>query len=338
MKKVIMYFLLMIMIIILLPMIFVGSCAEVKSAPVEEEHSIEEEHSSININVFLYNEKKTVTMPLEEYLKGVIAAEMPAEFEPDALKAQAVAARTYVYSRYRKIYSPEDKVHEGADICDNPAHCQAWTTRENAEKNWDRAMADIYWGKIEKAVQETEGLIIVYNGVVANPVFHSNSGGKTENAEDVWNGVMVPYLKSVVSLGEETTPEFRDVVIIKATDFCSKLKKEHPEFKINEKDVFKDIKILDLTEGGRVDNIKIGNITVKGTDFRRIFSLKSANFKIDKGEGNTVKIITAGYGHGVGMSQWGANYMAKNGSSYKEILKYYYQGVEIESIEMLEGL
>ncbi len=294
-----------------------------------------ETDNDLKIRVYVNKEKKIVEMELEEYVKGVVAAEMPAEFEPEALKAQAVAARTYVLGRYEKIYNDEQMLHEGADICTDPAHCQAWVSKSDAMKKWSFFSSKKYWNKISDAVESTKGRIITYNDKIANPVFHSNSGGRTENAEDVWDGCVVPYLKSVVSKGEDASKEYKTTVSFKTSDFKNRLKKEYPDIKFTSSNLIKSIKILNYTEGGRVKTLQIENIKLKGTDFRRIFSLRSANFKIE-GKKDSLNITTIGNGHGVGMSQWGANYLAKSGKDYEYIIKYYYLGVELSSIDTLK--
>lgn len=318
--------LLMIFTTVILPLLIVKGCANSNVAK-------QKEGEGIKIKVYISAEKKEREMELEEYIKGVVAAEMPAEFEVEALKAQAVAARTYAFSRMKGIYSVKDNIHNGSDICTDPGHCQAWVSKQTAMKRWGIFSAIKYWNKIDKAVNETRNIIITYNNNIANPLFHSNSGGRTENAEDVWDGVEVPYLKSVRSDGEDVTSEFKSTITIEVKEFTDKLKNEYSDFKINDKDIIKDIKIVDFTAGGRVKTIKTGNHVLKGTDFRRIFSLRSANFKVEKGDDKNLKITTYGNGHGVGMSQWGANNLAKLGGSYDEIIKYYYKGVELSTID-----
>lgn len=327
MKRVLYYIVIMLVIVILLPSVIIRSCSL-----KENVETLPKGQKGVKIKVCVSAENKVKEMLLEEYIKGVVAAEMPAEFEAEALKAQAIAARTYAYGRMGKIYTAKEDTHQGGDICTDPGHCQAWVSRDAAMRKWKIFSALQYWNKISKAVKDTEGILILYHGEVVNPVFHSNSGGRTENIEDVWGGSGVPYLKSVVSKGEEVSSEYRNTVSIRITDFIHKVKKEYSNAKLTEKNIFKDIKVMGHTEGGRVKTIKIGNITLKGTEFRKLFSLKSANFTIDKSENNTMKITTVGNGHGVGMSQWGANALAKNGYNYEEILTYYYTGVELGKI------
>lgn len=356
MKKIGYFLILIIAVIIILPMLIVKSYSfnitgkktsktdnenregKQGESPVGAGDQREEEKDKIKIKVYIESEDKVKEMELEEYVIGVVAAEMPAEFAFEALKAQAVAARTYAYGRLKGIYTSKDDMHRGADICTDFTHCQAWVSKEEAIKKWDVDYANTYWDKIKKAVEETKGIIILYKGVIANPVFHSNSGGKTENAEEVWDVAPVDYLKSVISEGEDASPVFKTVTKISSTEFYDTLKENYPDIKLNKNNIPGDIKILEYTEGERVKRIKVGNIEMKGTDFRKIFSLRSANFELNKDENDMIEIITYGNGHGVGMSQWGANNLAKNGKNWEEIIKYYYIGVELDTIDNVENI
>jgi len=336
MKRLIYYAFIMIVVVLIIPLFIVKSCtAGLDDKPVQEapQSVVTLELKPEEIAVYNAESKTVHSMDLEEYVKCVVAAEMPAEFEIEALKAQAVAARTYAFTRMLNSYDGRDDLHQGADVCTDPGHCQAWVSKETAMSHWEEEKAEVYWGKIERAVEETRGIIITYEDTVANPVFHSNSGGRTENAENVWRGSPVPYLVSVDSEGEDMCDEYENVVSIKKEDFIEALKRKYPSFKFSGADIIDDMEITGYTEGGRVKDIRIGNITLSGTEFRNLYSLKSANFKIENGENGTLKITTIGNGHGVGMSQWGANYLAGNGTGFEEILKYYYRGIKLETIE-----
>ncbi|PYG89518.1 stage II sporulation protein D [Ruminiclostridium sufflavum DSM 19573] len=327
MKKVIGYIVLMLIIVVVIPLIIVHNF-DIGTVP----ENTADKKDSITINVYVSEQKKVVNMQLEDYLLGVVAAEMPASFETEALKAQAIAARTYALGRATKLYgSGKDDVHNGADVCTDPGHCQAWISKDTAMKRWGFLSSFRYWNKICKAVKETSGQVLEYDNVLINPLFHSNSGGHTENAEDVWAGTPEPYLKGVESFGEENSKEYKNEVIWEQKDIIKALKEFNPKIKIDEKDIMSDIEIKKYSSGDRVMDMKIGNITMKGTDFRKILQLKSANFKLTKLPDSRISITTLGYGHGVGMSQCGANYMAQKGSSCEEILKYYYRGVEIKN-------
>lgn len=328
MKKVIYYVIIMIIVTIILPMLIVRGCSTV----IEDvKPKVKVEKSEVKIKVYIKDKDKVEEMSLENYIKGVVAAEMPVEFELEALKAQAVAARTYAFSRIMNLYPSKDDTHKGAHICTDSKHCQAWVNKEDAIRKWSSMSANRNWKKIETAVKETENLIILYDNKPINPLFHANSGGRTENCEDVWEGTVVPYLKSVKSDGDGDDPGFEVVTAFKEEDIIESLKADYPEISLNEADLLSNFSILELSEGGKVKKCKVGNIELKGTDLRNILSLRSTNFKVEKGKEGELNITTIGFGHGVGMSQYGANYLAKNGGSFEEILKYYYKGVSLGS-------
>lgn len=252
-----------------------------------------------------------VELELEEYLKGVVLAEMPASFSLEALKAQAVAARTYTAK----------KLSTSEHICDNPSHCQAWSDPSTSE----------HYDKISQAVSETSTQTLTYLGEPIEAFFHSSSGGKTENSENVWSASK-PYLVAVESPGEEKIMNtFYSTKEITYKELKEKINTYKNKNLITSTSLKNKIKILSRTDGNRVKEIKIENATLSGTEIRNILELRSANFEIELKEKNIVfKVI--GYGHGVGMSQWGAEVMARNGSNYKEILSHYYPGTLIEQM------
>ena len=325
MRKLCIYVILMIIIIIFIPLLIVHKFNAVQKPETTGQKT------ELTINVYMSAQKKIVKMPLEEYLIGVVAAEMPASYEMEALKAQAIAARTYAMGRAARLYGSPD-VHEGADVCTDPAHCQAWISKETAMKRWGLLSSFKYWNRICQAVNETAGQMIEYDNVIINPLFHSNSGGHTENSEDVWEGTAEPYLRGVESPGEDFSSEFKNEVILKQDQILKKLKEFNPKFEYKGKDLLSTIKIEKYSSGDRVMEMKIANITLKGTDFRKLFQLKSTNFKLSEPENGEIAVTTLGYGHGVGMSQCGADYLAMNGLKCEDILKYYYQGVDIVKI------
>ena len=262
-------------------------------------------------------------LPLDTYLLGVVSAEMPANFEQEALNAQSIVARTYtIYS----IVHNKDK-HGEADICDDSNCCQAWISKEDRMTKWSEGEREANWRKIETAVNTTAGKIITYQGEVIDAFFHSNSGGATETPVNVWGGTNYPYLQSVETAGEDAYSQYSSEVILSKNEFETKIKDKHADFVIdyNLQDC---IKILEYTEAGRVKTIKIGNLNLSGVEVRTILGLKSANFSVTI-DGDNIKFSVTGYGHGVGMSQTGADSMAKAGSNYEEIIKHFYTGVEI---------
>ena len=262
-------------------------------------------------------------LPLDTYLLGVVSAEMPANFEQEALNAQALVARTYtIYS----IVHNKNK-HGDADICDDSGCCQAWISKEDRMARWDEAERENNWRKIEIAVNTTAGKIITYNGEVIDAFFHSNSGGTTEAPVNVWGGTNYPYLQSVETAGEDAYSQYSSEVVLTKEKLKNKILAKHADFSIDysQSDC---IQILEYTESGRVKTIKIGNLNLSGVEVRTLLGLRSANFEVSI-DGDNIKFSVKGYGHGVGMSQTGADSMAKQGSNYEKIVKHFYTGVEI---------
>lgn len=272
-------------------------------------------------------------MDFEEYIKGVVSAEMPVSFNIEALKAQAIAARTFAYANMIKNGGSGCEKHKGADVCSS-VHCQAYMTKEERFKNWDASSALKNWEKISQAVDETKGMVLIYNNQLARHIkYHSTSGGKTENSINVF-GYQEPYLVSVESPFEEKTPNYTSKVVIKKEDFVKRIKELNPSTKVSTTNLARQVKILEWTDGDRVKTIKIGDKTFTGIDIRWAMGLKSASFTINIDSKN-VTFNVKGYGHGVGMSQWGANEMGKLGKKYDEILKHYYKGIEIKKINQI---
>lgn len=253
---------------------------------------------------------------LDEYLCHVVSAEMPADYEVEALKAQAVVARTYT------IYKVQNKKHENAAICDDSTCCQAWVSKEERLARWEETKRESNWKKIEQCVKETKGKIITYQNQPINAFFHANSGGTTELPVNVWGGSNLPYLQVVETAGEEGYTQYASQVEMTEAEIVEKLKTKYSDIQIDFKNK-EDIKILEYTDSKRVKTVKFGNHNVSGVEVRSLFGLKSTNFEIIKEE-NKVKFIVKGYGHGVGMSQTGADTMAKQGSNYQEIINHFY--------------
>jgi len=282
-----------------------------------------------DIQVRVKDSDRVLTMDLHSYLLGVVSAEMPAAFPAEALKAQAVAARTFTYSRMKAAKEGKPS-HNDADVCTSASHCKAYMPWEEIKSKWEELGRDDYVEKVEKAVRETNGEVIVYNEEPIIAVFHAASGKYTENAKDVW-GSEVPYLKSVESPdGEEYTKK----VTFSADEFQSLFIAKNPDA------VFGDqpsewIGEIVKSEAGGVIRITIGGVQVSGSVVRSIFNLASANFDI-KADRDKVMFSSRGYGHCVGMSQYGARALALKGKDYREILSWYYTGIEIKKIGMHE--
>ena len=285
----------------------------------------------MNGKVKLYHKKEdnVEELDLEEYIMGVVASEVPANFNDEALKAQAIAARTFYMNRRNNPC--KDAKAKGAEICDT-TNCQVYMNKKERMSKWSSSEAESNWDKIQKAVLDTKGQVLTYeDSVLEYPQFFATSSGKTEDAKDVFS-IDVPYLKSEESKGEEIAPKYKTNIEIPINEFVNKINTKYTTTNVKKNNLASQIKIESYNESGSVKGIKIGNETIKGTEFRALFNLNSTNFKFDF-EKDLVKINCTGYGHGVGMSQWGANAMAKNGSTYDEILKHYYNGVEIQEIK-----
>ena len=254
-------------------------------------------------------------VPFEKYVKGVLAGEMPTEFELEALKAQAVAARSYVMKKM------EDNRKEEYDVVDTVMN-QVYLDDEILKNKWQDKFNEKN-KRIKKAILETKGEYMTYDGKVVQAFFFSTSTGKTENSGEVFQE-QLPYLKSVdSSWDKDVSPVFKEENQISLEDFYKKLDLEYNE-KLN-------VEITKTTSTGRVKELKINNKKFQANDVYKKLNLRSTYFSI-KQNNKTVLITTKGYGHGVGMSQYGALAMAKKGFNYKQILKYYYQGVKISKI------
>ncbi|MGN1271216.1 MAG: stage II sporulation protein D [Clostridia bacterium] len=331
MKKIIIYIISFVLICFIIPIIFTNNfkIKEVKADNKEEiknDENMSYDYGKYNKVKLLHSSTGEIEeLDLDEYLYGVVSSEMPASFEQEALKAQAIVARTYtIYKIVNK-----DK-HEDADICDDSKCCQAWISKEARFEKWNENEREENWTKIVDAVDSTKGKIITYEGKPINALFHSNSGGKTEVVSSVWGGKDEPYLQSVETSGESNYSQYSSEVNITKNEFIEKVKQYHSNLEIDFSKE-KQIEVLEYTEGQRIKTIKIGNLELSGTEIRNIFGLKSAKFEINV-EGENIKFNVLGYGHGVGMSQTGADSMAKEGKNYEEIIKHYYTGVEIVNL------
>ena len=267
-----------------------------------------------NMMVRVKQDDEIIKVPFEDYIVGVLAGEMPVSFELEALKAQAVAARSYVM---KKIEYNKDKEYDVVDTVMN----QVYLDDEHLQEVWKDDYTNNI-NKIKQAVMETFNEYLEYNGKVVDAMFFSTSVGYTENSEEVFTS-KVPYLRSVESTWDSISPVYEVNYTFSIEDFYNKLNLSYSETL--------NIELLDTTSTGRVKKLKINGVTLEGNTVVTNLNLKSNHFTI-KLDNNKIYITTKGYGHGVGMSQYGAQAMALNGYKYDEILKYYYQGVEIKKI------
>ena len=254
------------------------------------------------IAVFDADTEDVFSVPLEEYVLKVLSKEMPASFEKEALKAQAVAIRTYTLKKKQT----KNEKHPKATVCTDSNHCMAYLKEEINKE---------YREKLESAVRETEGQVLMFENEYASTVFHAISSGRTENSQDIWGG-QVPYLVSVDSTEDKNVKDYETKVTVSYNDLITKL---------GAKDFEKVIGKEERTESGAVKTITLCEKEFTGAKIRELFNLRSSNFKIEEKDGEYVFTVY-GYGHGVGMSQYGANSYAKMGYSYEEILEHYYPG------------
>ncbi|MCD9022268.1 stage II sporulation protein D [Cohnella sp. NL03-T5] len=288
-----------------------------------------EKYNQPVIRVYLTDFRVIEKVPLETYVRGVVAAEMPLDFEPAALEAQAMAARTYIIRRLwleDRTGNPVDNV----DVTDTQTH-QVY--RSLSEMKRLLSENEQGWRKVDKAVSKTAGEIIVYRDQPIEALFFSTSNGYTENSEEVFPAKL-PYLRSVASpWDKEASPRARETVEMALTDFYAKLglKTIPVNIKLQEQ---ANIRILEWTDGRRVKQMLAGGKKLTGEEVRHRLGLRSASFDL-KISNNRVILTTYGSGHGVGMSQWGAEGMAKAGKTANQIVEYYYSGTRTEKVSKL---
>ncbi|MFY9141129.1 MAG: stage II sporulation protein D [Thermacetogeniaceae bacterium] len=304
------------LVVIGIPALLVRGCSWESREPVKEE--------GVQVKLQI-SEEEIISLPLEQYLIGVVAAEMPVSFHEEALKAQAVAARTYCL--LRMVREEEDDQHPEAHLCADPGHCQAWISNEEMRKRWGWNYRPNYQ-KIRSAVLATVGELLTYEGQLIDPVYHSSCGGRgTEDAREVW-GHEVPYLKRAVCSYD--APEKQKPVNTQIS-----LQELFTKLKISDQAIpaagFELIKIQERTESGRVKKVKVGSQVFSGVELRKRLGLRSTDFKVACTK-EKVLFSTRGYGHAVGMCQYGANGLAQSGAKYDEILSHYYQGTKLKTI------
>ena len=276
------------------------------------------------------------SMALDQYLRGVVRGEMPASFELEALKAQAAAERTYVYYQ---LAAGRKEAHPDADVCTDPGCCSAWLSEEAAREKWGEDF-DGWESRIEEAVAATDGQTALYDGQPILAVFQSSSAGKTAEAGDVWSGD-VPYLRSVDSPeGEETVPNYYSAAEFTAAEAKTLLAQAHPELTFSG-GPDKWFGAAERDDSGRVSTVEVCGAPLRGVEVRRIFSLRSACFTVDAAADKVTFRVT-GYGHGVGMSQYGANELARQGKTWQEILMWYYADITVgpapETVQTAESV
>lgn len=327
-KPMIIFVSIVIVVIIFVPAMLVlpfaddetsGKLAEnIEQKRVNQGSKKDSTEEAVEVAVYRTTSKEINKLPLESYLVGVVAAEMPADFEKEALKAQALTARTYIVNQL--IQNNRMGLPDGADVSDSEIH-QVYKNDRELKALWG---SDYSWKikKITEAVQETAGQILTYKGNPITATFFSTSNGYTENSEDYWQ-TSYPYLKSVSSPWDANSPKFYNKVAMPVGEFERKLG-------VNISGSSQIGTVIERTPGKRVGVVEIGGKKLTGKEIREKLNLMSSDFNWER-KGDQIIITTKGFGHGVGMSQYGANGMAQEGKSYEEIVKYYYKGVDIES-------
>ena len=281
------------------------------STPAETDLSVQDT-ASLFIPVLL-DDDTVSEVELDEYLVGVVLAEMPVSFETEAHKAQAVVARTYALKR-----NTSQPKHSGGAVCTDSSCCQGYLSPEDyLAKGGTQEEID----QIRGAVQATSGQVLTYEGELIEATYFSCSGGSTEDALAVW-GADIPYLQSTSSPGEENASHYTDTVYFSKEEFASALDVDLSGSPVGW------LGSVTYTEGGGVDTMEIGGTVYKGTTLRQLLGLRSTAFTM-MATGDGISITTRGYGHRVGMSQYGADAMAVSGSTYEEILSHYYEGAEL---------
>lgn len=291
----------------------------------EETRQAEKLAANPEITVLRTADNTVETIKLEEFLVGVVAGEMPVTFEQEALKAQAVAARSYILKRLPSPYGEGLTVHTGnAAVCDDYAHCQAYVDEEQRKKNWGENFA-VNERKIRQAVEATANLVLVYDGIVVSPTFCSTCGGSTEAAGDYWQSD-VPALQAVACYWDTEAPKYLSNVYYTKAEMAAKLG-------ISTADLA-NLKIARTSDTGRVTLVTCGEKQWKGSAVRTALGLNSTDFQWLADE-NGYRISVKGFGHGVGLCQHGANGMAKAGANYRQILHHYYTDVDITEITQM---
>ena len=294
---------------------------------INEYEGVISEFSDGNDIVSVLNNDEVITLDMFEYICSVVAAEMPPSYHEEALKAQAVASYSFTLYHINNLGQSQelDSAHKGAAVCTNPAHCKAYLSKTQAREKWGEEYFEKLWARVENAVSSVYKKAACFDGEPINAAFFAISAGKTEDAQDVW-GNEVPYLKSVDSSFDKSYPQYMSTVKISVEEFKIKLKESIDiSFTDNHKEWISDIV---RSSAGGVKSLKICSAELKGSELRSILGLRSSNFEIVTND-DSFTFNVFGYGHDVGMSQTGAQYLALEGKNYEEILKWYYTGIEI---------
>lgn len=317
MKKILYKTLIVSVVVLLLPFVL---------TLLFSEHNKTKAYETLNFTIYYEVNGSKEKLSFDQYLIGVVAANMPAGYDMEALKAQAVIARTYA------LYNISLLTEENTNR-------KSFTTSElglsyidlsTLEALWGREDYSTYFSKLENAVFGTKDEVLLYEHSLILPVFFNTGSGFTRNASEAW-GVNVPYLVSVPSKQDVTSTNYLTIEEYAITDLISQLRSYYPDITLTEGNFFDEVSVLSRDSADYVIKIDLGNLTVSGEEFAKVLGLTSNHFYIEDYEGK-VRIICNGLGHGVGLSQYGANAMAEEKSSYSEILLYYYTGTTLVNL------
>lgn len=285
--------------------------------------------SDLTLKIWHADEQRSFFLPLEQYVLCSLAAEMPAAYPDEALKAQAVAIRTKAMAECRTLGGNGCTSHPECDLCTDASCCQGYLDDAAQKTRWGSEY-QLYRDRIADAVRATAGQILTYDGLPIQVLYHACSGGMTDDAATVF-AQAIPYLTSVESLGEEFFSGYLTDVSYSLTEACALLQDAFPECGVTPDGFSGQVRLQSSTPSGRIQRILVGQTTVSGRAFREALKLRSAIITWDI-SGDTIVFHTRGYGHGVGMSQAGAAAMASQGSSYQTILQHYYPGTELTDL------
>jgi len=322
-KLAVIYIVAAVLVLVVLPWALYSLFGEREELQIQED--------TIRVQLLRHESNKIIELGLEEYIVGVVAAEMPAAFPPEALKAQAVAARTYAVKRLQVPDPRIKKISLQADLSSDPAINQAWIDNDEMKKRWGITGYNTYRNKIVSAVLETRGQVLLYGGQLIDPVYHASCGGKgTENSGEVWK-YDIPYLQAVACSGH---PEGNKeaTAVFQLTELDRRLGTQLAALPAAKLTGNSSLKINEKTVSGRVKSVSLAGKTISGTEVRSKLGLSSTWFSWQM-EKNAIKFTTIGYGHAVGMCQYGAKALAMAGKNCEEILLHYYTGVTMGKVK-----
>jgi stage II sporulation protein D len=289
------------------------------------------------VSVYVKTTGRVLTMALEDYLVGVVASEMPASFEPEALKAQAVAARTYTMRKLEEDQktpgAPAKPGHMGALMCSDPGCCQAWSSRDDLVRKWGSTDYVRNIVRVVQAVAATHGMVLHYGGKLIDAVYHACCGGATEDAAAVW-GRSVPYLVPTACICAEHGYAQVEQRSVRQSDLIAALSSYWSGGAVPA--LAQGVRVSSTTTTNRAKTLSVFGTNVNATDIRKALSLRSTAMSVSSG-GDLVNFSTIGYGHGVGMCQWGARAYAIRGWSFHQILTHYYRGVALVRVSSSQG-